>query len=143
MEETRVIYRAASSRRMVETMINNEDSRGYIPVGPPAPGLSSVTTLSSSLLDSPLSRRSRSGLLAITEVLFDGIGNDGFGRPCIAAKACCTASWRTSVHSESNDQANQLANFLQRVDHSLLRCEKDTREKSREPSGATRRRAFT
>lgn len=91
-----------------ETKINNEDTtRGYIPVGPPAPGLSSVTTLSSSLLDSPLSRRSRSGLLAITEVLFDGIGNDGFGRPCIAAKACCTASWRTSVHSELNDQANE------------------------------------
>lgn len=71
---------------------------GHIPVGPPAPGLSSVTTLSSSLLDSPLSRRSLSGLLAITEVLFDGIGKDGFGRPCIAAKACCTASWRTSVY---------------------------------------------
>ncbi|KAL2728886.1 hypothetical protein V1478_006518 [Vespula squamosa] len=63
-----------------------------IPVGPPAPGLSSVTTLSSSLLDSPLSRRSRSGLLAMTEVLFDGIGKEGFGRPCIAARACCTAS---------------------------------------------------
>lgn len=49
----------------------------------------------------PLSRHSRSGLLAITDVLFDGMGIDGFGLVCMAAKACCTASCRTSVNVEN------------------------------------------
>jgi len=34
----------------------------------------------------------------MTEVLLEGMGNEGFGRFCIAASACCTASWRTSAH---------------------------------------------
>lgn len=41
--------------------------------------------------------RSRSGLFDIIDVLFEGIGMDGFGRFCISAKACCTASCLTSV----------------------------------------------
>jgi len=48
---------------------------------------------------SPVSLRvvaDRSGLFAITEVRLLGIGNDGLGLDCIAARACCTASCRTS-----------------------------------------------
>lgn len=45
----------------------------------------------------PESSRSRSGLRFSTELRFDGIGKLGFGRFLSAAKACCTASWRTSV----------------------------------------------
>lgn len=40
---------------------------------------------------------SLSGLLAIMEVLFDGIGSEGLGRFCISASACCTASCLTSA----------------------------------------------
>jgi hypothetical protein len=35
----------------------------------------------------------------MTEVLLEGMGSEGFGRFCIAASACCTASWRTSAHA--------------------------------------------
>jgi hypothetical protein len=90
-----------------------------VPLGPPAPGLSSVTTLSSSLLDSPappvcpvrpeLVRSGRSGLRAITEVRFEGIGNEGLGRLCIAASACCTASCRTSALDKTNNLTRHLA----------------------------------
>lgn len=57
--------------------------------------LPSFSTLSSSL---ELSEgwRSLDGDVVITEVLFEGIGSDGFGLFCIAAKACCTASCLTS-----------------------------------------------
>lgn len=41
----------------------------------------------------------------MTDVRFDGIGSDGFGRFCIAASACCTASCRTSVNSVHNISA--------------------------------------
>ena len=50
------------------------------------------------LEDLPESSRSRSGLLLSTELRFDGIGKLGFGRFFSAAKACCTASCRTSVY---------------------------------------------
>lgn len=45
----------------------------------------------------PESSRSLSGLRFSTELLFDGIGKLGFGLFFNAAKACCTASCRTSV----------------------------------------------
>lgn len=45
----------------------------------------------------PESSRSRSGLRFSTELRFDGIGKLGFGRFFKAAKACWTASCRTSV----------------------------------------------
>ena len=45
----------------------------------------------------PESCRSLSGLFAMTDVLFDGIGSDGLGLFCMAARACCTASCLTSV----------------------------------------------
>lgn len=38
----------------------------------------------------------RSGLLAMTEVRLLGIGSDGLGLDCMAARACWTASCRTS-----------------------------------------------
>lgn len=38
----------------------------------------------------------------MTEVRLLGIGNDGLGLDCIAAKACCTASCRTSKIIEIN-----------------------------------------
>lgn len=45
----------------------------------------------------PVSSRSLSGLRFSTELRFDGIGKLGFGRFFKAARACCTASWRTSI----------------------------------------------
>jgi hypothetical protein len=30
------------------------------------------------------------------------MGSDGLGRFCIAASACCTASWRTSAHAHNH-----------------------------------------
>jgi hypothetical protein len=30
------------------------------------------------------------------------MGSDGLGRFCIAASACCTASWRTSAHAHTH-----------------------------------------
>jgi hypothetical protein len=38
----------------------------------------------------------------MTEVLLEGMGSEGLGRFCIAASACCTASWRTSAHAHTN-----------------------------------------
>lgn len=49
----------------------------------------------------------RSGLLAITEVRLLGIGNDGFGLDCIAARACWTASCRTSKIKNYNESFYQ------------------------------------
>lgn len=49
---------------------------------------------------SPVSLRAavdRSGLRAITEVRLLGIGKDGLGLDCIAARACWTASCLTSI----------------------------------------------
>lgn len=50
-----------------------------------------------SVISSPVSSLSRSGLRLSTELRFDGIGKLGFGRFFNAAKACCTASCLTSV----------------------------------------------
>lgn len=44
----------------------------------------------------------RSGLRLKTDERFDGIGRLGFGRFFKAAKACCTASWRTSEYFASS-----------------------------------------
>lgn len=38
----------------------------------------------------------------MTDVRLLGIGSDGFGLDCMAAKACCTASCRTSTKSNQN-----------------------------------------
>jgi hypothetical protein len=38
----------------------------------------------------------------MTEVLLEGMGSEGLGRFCIAASACCTASWRTSAHAHTH-----------------------------------------
>lgn len=50
----------------------------------------------------PESLLSLSGDFAITEVRFEGIGSDGLGLPCMAARACCTASCRTSASKTEN-----------------------------------------
>lgn len=65
--------------------------------------LLSVSTLSSSEDESLARCRSRDGEVAMTEVRFEGIGKDGLGLLCIAARACCTASWRTSVKNAKTE----------------------------------------
>lgn len=65
--------------------------------------------------NSPLSCLTRSGLLAITDVLLDGIGRDGFGWFCMAAKACCTASCLTSLIAYIKKwERNKLKNVLKK-----------------------------
>jgi len=50
--------------------------------------------------------------LPMTDVRLDGIGNDGLGRVCIAAKACCTASWRTSGNKTINQKSLERPSIL-------------------------------
>ncbi len=59
--------------------------------------------------DLPESCCAWSGALPITEVLLDGMGRDGLGRLCIAASACCTASCRTSVgRNKQNNKSKYI-----------------------------------
>lgn len=69
----------------------------------------------------PESLLSLSGDFAITEVRFEGIGSDGLGLVCMAARACCTASCRTSASKTQKQRwETNKTNFV-RADNEIRR----------------------